>query len=337
VGNFNYLGLNFSRNLSWTDHREKMAMKGFQAMISLCRFMKKVKGEMRFKLGLHLFDAMVVPVLLYGSEIAGFAKTKVEPGQEDKARNRRLWEVRVEEYEKVARRFYKHLLCLPKSAPGTGVELILGRYRLEVMVKMRIMKYWFRLLLTDSSQAKKRTYMYERNLADKGVDCWALSVKNELDRLGFSFVWNDQDFITLERSKQLIKLIKCRIQDLSKNDQLKECSGGKLKTIEDLPRLCRKTDITQLFKAVKAHGLRVNLARLILKCPGGMMEYSDIFGNKCAACNVLLKENVFIHRLYNCPKFLNQRKKHKDKPWFRKGKRIATYHFLNYLVEYKKT
>jgi hypothetical protein len=276
-----------------------------------------VKGQNRIKLGLHLFDTMIAPILYYGCEVFGFSK--------------------LEKIERVATRFYKRILCLPRSAASAGVEIVLGRYRLEVEIKYRIIKYWFRI--TTQMNHERIPYLaYQRDrihpLVSKKNNPWATSVRKLLGELDFSYVWERQDEIDSEEAKGLLPAIKIKLKEQSRKEQLSDCYN--LPSTAHLPHLLLDPGKElHHFKQTKAHGLRINLARLALKCPGGMMIYSEL-GNKCRACLRFLNKNIFIHRLYDCPRYQMRRKLVHNKKWFSKGKVMPCNYYLTYLLKYKK-
>jgi hypothetical protein len=76
---------------------------------------------------LELFNKMVKPILLYGSEIWGFSKN-------------------IQCLEKVQLRFCKLLLKLKTSTPSYMIYGELGLFPIEIDVKLRMISYWARLL-----------------------------------------------------------------------------------------------------------------------------------------------------------------------------------------------
>ena len=75
---------------------------------------------------LQLFDSIVIPILLYGSEVWGF--------------------VNISNVEKIQIRFYKLLLGLNVSVSNVVTFGELGKFPLRVLCKERILKYWLRLI-----------------------------------------------------------------------------------------------------------------------------------------------------------------------------------------------
>ena len=88
---------------------------------------------------LQLFDKVVQPILLYGCEIWG-------PGD-----NRII--------ERVHLKFCKMLLHLKSTTPDYMVYGELGRYPLDICIKLRTVNYWSKLIL--GKQEKLPVILYK--------------------------------------------------------------------------------------------------------------------------------------------------------------------------------
>jgi hypothetical protein len=75
---------------------------------------------------LDLLDKIVKPILLYGCEIWGFGKNDI--------------------IERVHLKFCKLVLHLKVSTPNFMVYGELGRYPLEIDIKVRMISYWCKLI-----------------------------------------------------------------------------------------------------------------------------------------------------------------------------------------------
>ena len=75
---------------------------------------------------IELFDKIVKPILIYGSEVWGFGNNSV--------------------IERVHMKFCKLLLKVKNSTPNFMIYGELGRYSLEIDIKLRIINYWTKLL-----------------------------------------------------------------------------------------------------------------------------------------------------------------------------------------------
>ena len=93
---------------------------------------------------LQLFDSIVTPILLYGSEVWGFEN--------------------ISNVEKIQIRFYNLLLGLNGSVSNVVTFGELGKFPLRVLCKERILKYWLRLI------SNKEGLRYEMYMCQK-YDC----------------------------------------------------------------------------------------------------------------------------------------------------------------------
>ena len=120
---------------------------------------------------------MVLPILIYGSEIWGFENIDI--------------------LERVHLQFCKMILHLKQSTPNFIVYAELGRYPITVSVKLRMINFWSRLLNGKESKIcavlYKLVFLYYN---DYGIDTkWIAYIKNILDNCGMSNIWNAQFLI----------------------------------------------------------------------------------------------------------------------------------------------
>ena len=94
-----------------------------------CLF-KLIRNEIiPFDIQLKLFDAMVEPILLYGSEIWGYENVKL--------------------IEQVHLKYCKRILNVRNTTPNFMVYGELGRFPLEINLKMRMISFWCKLVQND--------------------------------------------------------------------------------------------------------------------------------------------------------------------------------------------
>ena len=116
-----------------------------------------------------LFDAQIVPVLLYGSELWGcFGCPNVE---------------------KVHMYACKRILGLSSQSPNHMVYGELGRHHLSVLASTRYMKYWLRLNKLSSNRYVRMANNMMKNMAEEGKENWASVVRELLCTNGFAFAW----------------------------------------------------------------------------------------------------------------------------------------------------
>ena len=152
--------------------------------------MKKIK----------LFDSLVSSVLNYASEVWGYDDCK--------------------DIEIVHNKFCRYLLGVKKSTNIAAMYGELGRMPLRVVRKLRMLKYWIRIL--ENSNENPFVYkIYEMMYNDviqgryRVINNWAFQIKKILDELGFSDVWLNQKHIVPN-----FTLLKQRITDQYKQEWL---------------------------------------------------------------------------------------------------------------------
>lgn len=181
---YSYLGIMFNFNGSFKNATSILVEQATRAMYSLLDKVKKMLLPLDIQL--QLFDALVKPILLYGSEIWGFQNT--------------------ESIEKVHLKFMKRILSVNRSTTSSMVYGEMGRFPLSIYIKKRIIGFWGRLI--DCNQNKLSSLMYKviYNLHVKGsAKCaWIENVKSILNNCGLSSVWKEQNFSSLDWLKETV-------------------------------------------------------------------------------------------------------------------------------------
>ena len=123
-----------------------------------------------------LFDALVLPVLNYSSEIWGLYDAKY--------------------IEHVHTKFLRKILCVKKSTNLSGLYGELGRTPLLIIRKINMIRYWIKLLKADNTSLIKRIYCMLKIDADNNVSYnknnWAYQIKLMLQNLGLGESWTNQ-------------------------------------------------------------------------------------------------------------------------------------------------
>jgi hypothetical protein len=143
---------------------------------------KGIIHNLSIKCQLDLFDKIVKPILLYGCEIWGFGKNDI--------------------IERVHLKFCKLLLRLKVSTPNFMVYGELGRYPLEIDIKVRMISYWCKLI--QGKQSKVSTIAYKLlNFQNCKISAWINHIHKILNDSGMSFIWTSQNCI----SEKWLKLV----------------------------------------------------------------------------------------------------------------------------------
>ena len=73
VSYYKYLGIMFSCRLIWSMATKTLAQQSRKALMGICRATRKI-GMLPHNTFFKIFDAMILPILTYGSEVWGFEK-----------------------------------------------------------------------------------------------------------------------------------------------------------------------------------------------------------------------------------------------------------------------
>ena len=122
---------------------------------------------------LKLFDSMIEPILLYGSEIWGYENLKT--------------------IEQIHLKFCKRVLKVRNTTPNFMVLGELGRFPLEIKVKLRMVSFWTRLVQNDT---KLSSILYQLMLSlqskTKYTFKWIKHVETIFDEVGMSYIFKNQ-------------------------------------------------------------------------------------------------------------------------------------------------
>ena len=131
------------------------------------------------------FDRVVLPIMLYLCEVWGFSN--------------------LSPLENLLRKFCKMALKLRSSTPNIMIYGETGRFPLEVLVKIRMINYWSRIVLGKKEKLSFIAYsICKSHLFDSGLETdWISYIHKILTSTGYPN-WNHiEQFIT----KREVKLI----------------------------------------------------------------------------------------------------------------------------------
>ena len=124
-----------------------------------------------------MFEKMVLPVLLYGSEIWGYENSNI--------------------LEKLQLQFLKYLFHLPRNTMTDLIYGDTGFVPISILIKSRLIRFWTGLVLPQHSN-KFSSKIYKL-IYDLHVNChfefpWLENIKNILIECGYDCVWDSQSF-----------------------------------------------------------------------------------------------------------------------------------------------
>ena len=117
-----------------------------------------------------MFDTLVVPILLYGSEVWGIYNFK--------------------EIDKLHFKFCKHILGVRPQTSNAAVLGELGRFPLSVICKERALRFWIKIMKNPRSLIHS-IFSEQLSIRTNDNKTWAASVKTVVDNFGF--MWNAFD------------------------------------------------------------------------------------------------------------------------------------------------
>ncbi|MEW8545044.1 MAG: reverse transcriptase family protein [Candidatus Thiodiazotropha sp.] len=279
VSNFLYLGVNVASNGKFYQAQKHLSEQASKALFSLNKLFSDNILCVQDKL--KLFDSLILPILTYGCEIWGF--------------------YRSDDIEKVHLRFLKQILGVRRQTSNIAVYGELGRFPLYIIRKIRILKYWFKILNSPNSLLFK-VYCQQVNCLNNNASysCWCTSVRTLLNELGFSYLWDSQSVSKLQLEKVIQMVYDQYYQSWYSDLNL----SNKLDTIKSLNKIfCFEKYIS----CISNDRHRIALSRFRCSAHKLMIEegrYRNIERNNrlCKCCNMNFIEDEF-HFLLICPAF----------------------------------
>ncbi len=134
---------------------------------------------------------MVTPVLLYGSELWGYEDTA--------------------DLERLHLKFCKYILGIKSSTPNVMVYGELGRYPLSVVIKVRTVTFWYKLVNGKKSKFSHRIYSVLMQLYNLNIykSPWLINVLQILNSCGLGNIWTEQGRIDYG-----VEWLKCRVKQV---------------------------------------------------------------------------------------------------------------------------
>ena len=138
--------------------------------------------DLDVKTRIHLFDTLILPILLYGCELWGFEN--------------------VEQLEVFHLKYLRNILQVRKSTPNAMVYGELGRYELRYMIWQRMANFW-KSIARENGNYSNMIYgaIVENNFENK----WLISMKNILINCGIPRANEYANFINDDEFRNFVK------------------------------------------------------------------------------------------------------------------------------------
>ena len=250
--------------------------------------MRKLLGNLFHKdifLSIKLFDTLVQPILLYGSDVWGNYKLKENSPT-----------------EQVLTKFCKHILQVNKQATNVAVKAELGKMPLNDIARINALKNWVRITRNDS-----QTSLVHRTLIEtlQIKNSWVNNIKQHLFSYGLGNIWIENTSLS---TKHLCSLIKQRICDISNQNTLSYIiNSPKLRTYAKFKIKNKLEDyLINTNNAVQRKYIskfRLSNHKLLIET-GRYMNLS-VESRKCDNCKILEDE---FHLAIQCELYKEERK-----------------------------
>ena len=304
---FKYLGLFLKNNGSFALHFKEIIKSARKALFGLKKTLQ-TNPEIVPSMQLDLFNSMVHPILFYGCEVWGFCQ--------------------ADPLERFYISFLKNVLCVKQSTPNCFVYGEFGLFPLIIERKLRIMKYWFKILNSSNASFIKKMYNDLLILSEHFPDqiTWVTLLRDMLFNYGFAFVWYDQGVFN---ETTFLRMFEQRMKDTYIQEW-----NSKVRSTSDY-RLYKKIKFTFNFenylnmdnKSFRISITKIRLSSHLFYIERGRWEKQKIeaIDRKCVFCNTIEDE---YHCLIECPRFKDVRKKCLPIDLIRKP---SMFHFVNFI------
>ena len=191
VSDYVYLGTTFNYNGKFNKAKSKQVLQARKATYSLLTKAKKL--DLATDVFTELFERLVIPILLYGSEVWGYECSK---------------QLEVM-YNKVMRSFLK----LHKTTPMCMVKGELDLKDISEYIENRMLNFWYNVATGEENKISSILYKWVKILYDQNSfkSPWLDKIKTTLDHLGMSYLFNSASSVDKDYFKKSIKL---RLSDI---------------------------------------------------------------------------------------------------------------------------
>lgn len=185
VNSYTYLGTIFNYNENFCSARKKIVDQSQKALFAMYRKIKNI--TLPVDLQLQLFDTLIVPILLYSSEVWGFE-------------NKYTCII-----EKMHLQFCKNLLKVRNSTPNFMVYGELGRVPLEISIKLRMVTFWGKTLQKENTISNIMLRLMLKLHGNNQNFEWIGYLKSIFDETGLSYLWTEQQNVDIDWLKLTVK------------------------------------------------------------------------------------------------------------------------------------
>jgi hypothetical protein len=316
VREYKYLGIIFTPSGSFTAAKEHLYKKSLKAHFKL---KKALYGIDNHRLGIHLFEHTVSPILTYGAEVWGaFNPTTCNI---DTMTFKDIYS--QSKILNTQRKFARFLLGMPKQCPVDALHGELGWSPIYSKIITAVIKYWHRVANEDTSSLLGEALQTHTNLKSMEKSNFISVIELMLQKLHIRIPLS-----TLEKYStcQLTNIIKSQVQitiqsewkdAINKSANSKKSGSNKLRTYKLFKQqfklepylcnvknrahrksLCQLRTSTHPLRIEKGRHLNLKVSeRICLCCPLQKVEDELHFLLECSLYNN--ERTIFLQKIFN--------------------------------------
>ena len=290
VNKYKYLGYTLTTKLSVDLALAECAGKAKGRIVSIFRALYKL-GKIDMGIFFQLFDSQVKPILLYGAEIWGMKGREI--------------------IEKVHLFACKKLLGVSAKTPNSFVYTELNRYPLVIDARMRVFKYWAKILGMEGDRIPRQAY--ERELRELNKENgWGRMIQEYLIVNGYGNVWEEQDGGLVY---SLGREIKQRMIDIFWQEEHRSMEESRSRRFVTYLSFKEGHEREEYLNGIRVPKFRRALTRLrfgVNELRGNRRYVNEQANRKCPYCDEDEDEK---HILVVCPTYRELRVKYISKFW----------------------
>ena len=298
VKSYKYLGITLNPYGNFSLAREELKKVGLKALYKLRREMGDNFRE-NIMLTIKLFDALISPILLYGSEIWGVDCSD---------------QIEKDPAELVQIKFLKWLLGVNKYCSNNACRAETGRFPMKIEAQYRNFKFW--LTLTKHPKHKLSQVAYNDVKSRMNKELWSQKIKRVLDQIELGYLWTKAH----ENGIGILNIIKQRLKDIELQRWLSEVNNDvrkdanqknklrtfrKFKTIETYKCEDYLRQVTNVQHRITLTKLRLSNHNLAIETGRYVRPYKKPEERICPICKKDVEDER--HFLTQCPAYQEKR------------------------------
>jgi hypothetical protein len=202
VDKFTYLGITLTYRGDFKVAVSELKTKAMRALFKISSSLG-VGEKANAKVQIKLFDSMVKPILLYGSQawcdILNPFMAKGDLSQIDKL-----------PFETLQYKMCKYLLGVHQRTSNVAALAELGRYPLFITVAVLAVRFWAKLINSPDTLAHQ-AYQEDKNADSKDQKNWVTFVRGVLTRCNLQHIWQSQ-MVNRSKLSGITRIVQCELE-----------------------------------------------------------------------------------------------------------------------------